>query len=187
MKAWLPALFLGLACWLAAAPALAAKPAALEPARADVSARYAVDKGWTYFDRGDLRRALRLFRQAAQADPAFAPAYFGQAFVYFRQLRWDLAETNYLKTLELDPGFTQAYGNLAVVYWSQGKAAQAAPFVRRSLELAPQDPMVQENAAYYYFAVANYQASWRHLEQARKLGARPDPAFVRDVRAKLSN
>lgn len=47
--------------------------------------------------------------------------------------------------------------------------------------------MVHENAAYYYFAVANYQASWRHLEQARKLGARPDPAFVRDLRAKMSN
>ncbi|BEQ17114.1 tetratricopeptide repeat protein [Desulfoferula mesophila] len=187
MKVWLLVLVLGLACCQASGPALAAKPAAPEPARSDVSARNAVDKGWTYFDRGDLRRALRLFHQAAQAVPTFAPAYFGQAFVYSRQQRWDLAETNYLKTLELDPDFAEAYGNLAVVYWSQGKAPQAAPFVRRSLELAPQDPMVHENAAYYYFAVANYQASWRHLEQARKLGARPDPAFVRDLRAKMSN
>lgn len=137
MKVWLLVLVLGLACCQASGPALAAKPAAPEPARSDVSARNAVDKGWTYFDRGDLRRALRLFHQAAQAVPTFAPAYFGQAFVYSRQQRWDLAETNYLKTLELDPDFAEAYGNLAVVYWSQGKAPQAAPFVRRSLGWPP--------------------------------------------------
>ena len=187
MKVRLLFLTLGMAlCW-AAAPVLAAPRPMLEPTKADYAARYAVEKGWKYFDRGDLAGALRRFHQATIIDPSFAPGYFGKAFVYSRQKRWDLAETNYLKTMELAPEFPHAYGNLAVVYWSQGKVAMAAPYVRRSLELAPGDPMVQENAAYYFFYSANYDAAWRHLKRAQKLGARPDPAFVRDLRAHLSN
>ncbi|MCF8042036.1 MAG: tetratricopeptide repeat protein [Desulfarculaceae bacterium] len=187
MKVWLLILTLGLACCWAAAPVLAAPRPQLEQAKAAYAARYAVDKGWKYFDRGDLAGALRRFHQATIIDPAFAPGYFGKAFVYSRQKRWDLAETNYLKTMELAPEFTHAYGNLAVVYWSQGKVAMAAPYVRRALELAPTDPMVQENAAYYFFYSANYDAAWRHLKKAKALGARPDPNFVKDLRARLSN
>lgn len=186
MKVWLLFLTLGMALSWAAAPVLAAPRSQVEPANAGYAARYAVDKGWKYFDRGDLKGALRRFHQATIIDPAYAQGYFGKAFVYSRQERWELAETNYLKTVELAPEFTQAYGNLAVVYWSQGKVAMAAPYVRRSLELAPADPMVQENAAYYFFYSANYDAAWRHLKKAQKLGARPDPAFVKDLRARLT-
>ena len=187
MKAWLLVLVLGLACCWGVAPALAVSTPQNPPGHPRQAARLAVDQGWQYFDRGDLSAALSRFHQATVIDPGFAQAYFARAFVYSRQERWGLAEANYLKTMELAPNFTHAYGNLAVVYWSQGKVAMAAPLVRRALELAPGDPMVQENAAYYFFYSANYDAAWRHLNKAKALGARPDPNFVKDIRARLSN
>ncbi len=184
MKVRLLILSLALFCLWGAAPVLAAQKLQTGPDKTRDAARYAVEKGWQYFDRGELDTALRRFQQATIIDPTLAAGYFGKAFVYSRRQNWELAEINYLKTLELAPNFTNAYGNLAVVYWTQGKVAQAAPYIRRALELAPKDPMVQENAAYYFFYAANYDASWRHLKLAQALGAKLDPNFVRDLTAR---
>lgn len=185
MKVWLLILTLALSLTGGlAAPAWAVSPAKLAPSPARLAAHQALEQGWRYFDRGDMAAALRHFKQAALGDPGLAQAYFGQAFVYSRQKRWDLAEANYLQTMKLAPNFPHAYGNLAMIYWSQGNLAQAGLLMRRALELAPGDPMVRQNAAYYFFSVGDYNAAWRHLKRAQKLGARLDPAFVQDLRAR---
>lgn len=51
----------------------------------------AVEKGWAYFNRGDLETALKRFNQATIIDPNFAPGYFGRAYVYSVQDNLDLA------------------------------------------------------------------------------------------------
>ena len=75
-----------------------------------------VEKGWNYFQNGDLETALKRFHQATIFDPNFAPGYYGKAYVYSFQNKLDLAIENYRKTIELaDPPFTHAYGNLGLV------------------------------------------------------------------------
>jgi Tfp pilus assembly protein PilF len=148
-------------------------------------ARGAVELGWRYFNQGDTETALKRFNQALILDPNFAPAYFGIAYVYSVQSKFDLAIQNYRKSIEKDPTFTHSYSNLGLALLSSGRSKEALPMLQKALELDNKNGDAHVNMALYYFEAKEYSAAWKHVHLAQDNRAQVKPAFVRDLRNKM--
>ena len=130
-------------------------------------AKGAVELGWRYIHKGDADTALDRFNQALNADPNFAPAYFGIAYVYSVQNKLDLAIQNYRKSIEKDPKSSYSYSNLGLALFYAGKPKDALPMLKKALDLDPKNGDAHLNMSLYYFSVGDYPMSWKHVHLAQ--------------------
>lgn len=147
-------------------------------------AKYAVELGWKYFDKGDLMTALTRFNQALLLDKNFAPAYFGIAIVYSIQNKLDLAIENYKKSIELDPTYSHSYSNLGLVLVYSDKFEEALPYLKKAIEIDPRNGDAHANIAVYFFATEDYPKAWEHIRIAQKLGTKVKEGFLQDLSSK---
>lgn len=147
-------------------------------------AKGAVELGWSYFEKGDTKTALRRFNQALILDPDFAPAYFGIAYVYSVQNKLDLAIQNYRKSIEKDPTFSHSYSNLGLALLYSGKPEEALPNLKKALDIDPKNGDAHVNIALYYFDIRDFSLSWKHIHLAQDYKANINPNFLRDLKAK---
>lgn len=148
-------------------------------------AKDAVEKGWGYFQRGDLETALKRFHQATIIDPGFAPGYFGKAYVYSVQSKFKPAIEMYKKTIDLEKGFAPAYYNIGLALISSGKKSEALPYLKKALKLAPNDPDAHVNMAVYYFESKEYKKSWEQVHLAQRLNGSVKDGLLHDLEAKM--
>jgi Tfp pilus assembly protein PilF len=143
----------------------------------------ATEKGWNYFNSGDLETALKRFHQATILDPKFAPGYYGKAYVYSFQNKLDLAIENYRKTIELaDPPYTHAYGNLGLALMMSGKEQEGFQMVQKALEIDPNNGEAHISLTNYYCSEKNGKLARVHLEKAIAIGVQPDPRLVEEMK-----
>ena len=115
-------------------------------------AKDAVDKGWSYYYKGDYETALKRFNQATIIDPDFAPGYFGKAYIYSIQDNLDLVE-NYRKTIELaDPPYSHAYENMGFALLIKGQLVEGYKMLLKALEIDPDNGDANVNIAQSYCA-----------------------------------
>ena len=148
-------------------------------------AKYAVELGWRYFNKGDMDTALRRFNQALLTNKDYAPAYFGIAYIYSVQNKLDLAIKNYKKSIELDPAYSHSYSNLGLALVYSEKLEEAFPYLRKAIELDPRNGDAHVNIAEYYFVTKDYSKSWEHVRIAQKLGAKVSEDFLQDLSSKF--
>ena len=111
-------------------------------------AKDAVEKGWAYFNKGDLETAFKRFHQATIIDPEFAPGYFGKAYVYSVQNKLDLAIENYRKTITLaTPPFSHAYSNMGLALLMKGQKEEGHKMLLKALEIDPNNGDAHVNIA----------------------------------------
>jgi Tfp pilus assembly protein PilF len=160
------------------APGIAAKP--------DIKsfAVDAVEKGWAYFNRGDLDTALKRFNQATIIDPNFAPGYFGKAYVYSIQDNIDLAIENYRKTIELaDPPYSHAYGNLGLALLIKGQSVEGHQMLLKALEIDPDNGDAHVNIAQSYCSQKDSKKAWDHIKKAQELNASVNPGLIEEMKS----
>lgn len=148
-------------------------------------AKGAVELGWNYFNRGDQNTALKRFNQALILDPDFAPAYFGVAYVYSVQNKFELAIQYYRKSIEKDPTFSNAYSNLGLPLVYSGKLDEALPHLQRALVIDPKNGDAHINICLYYLNIGDYTASWKHLHLAQAYKAKVSPGLLHDLKEKM--
>ncbi len=142
----------------------------------------ATEKGWQFFNNGDLETALKRFHQATILDPVFAPGYYGKAYVYSFQNKLDLAIENYRKTIELaDPPFTHAYGNLGLALMMSGEEQEGFKMVQKALEIDPNNGEAHISLTNYYCFEKNGELARDHLDKAISLGVEPDPRLLGEM------
>jgi TolB-like protein/Tfp pilus assembly protein PilF len=98
-------------------------------------------------DGESLQQALQAFREAADRDPSFAPAYAGIAHVYVTIGSWHTEETPESvlplakeaaeTALRLDPYLADAHFALGMINWLDWQWKAALRDFQRSLELNP--------------------------------------------------
>ena len=148
----------------------------------------ATEKGWRYFNHGDLETALKRFHQAAILDPNFAPAYYGKAYVYSFQNRLKLAIDNYRKAIDLaEQPYTSAYGNLGLALLISGEEQEGFQLVQKALEIDPNNGEAHNTLANYYCSKKNSTLAWKHLEQAKENGVQPDPQLIVEMKKECPN
>lgn len=147
-------------------------------------AKDAVEKGWVYFNNGDLETALKRFHQATIIDPKFAPGYFGKAYVYSVQNNLDLAIENYRKTIELaSPPFSPAFSNLGLALLMKGQKEEGHNMLLRALEIDPNNGDAHVNIAQSYCGKRENKKVWAHIQKAQELKARVAPELLKEMRA----
>jgi tetratricopeptide (TPR) repeat protein len=125
----------------------------------------AVKSGWDYFKRHDLDAALEKFKQAEKIDPNFAPAYFGEAYVYSMQKKLEPAINSYKKSIEKDPTHSDSYTNLGLALIYSGKPDEGLPLFEKAVKLEPDS----YNAYYNWGNALLDLAMSKQSEEADKL------------------
>lgn len=150
-------------------------------------AKDAVEKGWAYFNNGDLETAFKRFHQATIIDPEFAPGYFGKAYVYSVQNKLDLAIENYKKTIELAaPPFSPAYSNLGLAFLMKGQKEEGHKMLLKALEIDPDNGDAHVNIAQSFCEQKQNKKAWEHLRKAQDLKARIDPGLLGEMKSECA-
>lgn len=113
---------------------------------------------WEKRTESDLRDAIRLFQQAIDADPTYAPAYAGLADAYNQlgygsyvspEESFPRARAAALRALDLDETLAEAHAasGYALMYYDWDFAGATAEF-RRALELNPNSAIAHQWYAY---------------------------------------
>jgi DNA-binding winged helix-turn-helix (wHTH) protein/Tfp pilus assembly protein PilF len=140
-------------------PAAATRPVLPAAYEAYVRGRHA----WNKRSEADLRDAIRLFQQAIDVDPAYAPAYAGLAHSYAQlgygsyispEDSFPRARAAALRALELDPTLSEAHAALgfALMYYDWDFAASEVEF-RRALDLNANSALAHQWCAYLLTAM----------------------------------
>ena len=78
-----------------------------KPAKKQVSAKSLVRYGWKLIDRGNSKKAIRIFRRAIKIEPGFAESYYGLAEAYGALGNTTKAKIYYKECLKHNPSATQ--------------------------------------------------------------------------------
>ena len=127
----------------------------------------------------DLHEGIRLFQEAIDADPTYAPAYAGMSDCYaligYKSIEspedsFPRAKAAAQKALELDPNLAQGHASLgyAIMYydWNFPLAEQE---YRRAIELNPSYPQAHQFYAYVLMAMGRPEESLRQVAEAERL------------------
>ena len=97
-------------------------------------------------DDETLHEAIRLYRQAVQADPESALAHSRLASALLFSDDIEAAEAPIFKALSLDPGLSEVQNTLGEFYWARGRP-EAAIAWERAVELNPNNADALHNYA----------------------------------------
>jgi tetratricopeptide (TPR) repeat protein len=95
------------------------------------------NRGFAYFDMGDLDHAVADYTRAIQLDPKFAQAYSGRCAVQIKKGDLALAIDDCNQAIVLDPKLAIAYNNRGLAKQAQGDTAGAAADTARAQQLDP--------------------------------------------------
>ncbi len=99
------------------------------------------------FDEGDYETAMVLYKQAVDADPAFAEAFNGLGLTFYEHGWYWEAVMAYQKAISLRRDFADAFTNLGAALFRMGHLEVAVEQYRRALELAPDHAETHNNLA----------------------------------------
>jgi tetratricopeptide (TPR) repeat protein len=119
--------------------------------------------------QGNDAKALQLFEQSAEADPAQAAAHNNLGILYKRAGRLDDAIAAYQQAVARRAGYPEAYYNLALAHRAKGEFKQAETAYLKALELNEQFVDAHYNLGILYDlylaqpakALEHYRASLR--------------------------
>jgi tetratricopeptide (TPR) repeat protein len=160
---------------------------------------------WQYYYRGDLDTAIKRFNQAWMFDRDSVDALWGFGLIMGRRASEELPEYHLKESIRfLDMAFKKSPANARIIvdlamsqtlYASYLKSKNDANAQKEFLEAvrlfetaAEHDskyPLLYANWSVLEFYMGNYHKARERLEQAKKLGFQPDPAYVNDIEAKL--
>jgi tetratricopeptide (TPR) repeat protein len=95
------------------------------------------NRGFAYFDLGDLDHAVADYTRAIQLDPKFAQAFSGRCAVQFKKGDLAPAIEDCNQAIALDPKLAIAYNNRGLAKQAQGDSAGAAADTARAQQLDP--------------------------------------------------
>jgi tetratricopeptide (TPR) repeat protein len=110
-------------------------------------------------DESTLREAIRLYREATEADPesALAHSRLAGALVYLGD--FEAAEAPIFKALSLAPSLSEVQNTLGEYYFVRGRLNDAAAAWARAVELNPNNPEALPNYASWLW--------WNEIEVER--------------------
>ena len=115
-----------------------------------VSAETCNDRGVSYYELGDVPRALDSFNRAILLDPGYAQSYTNRGNCYRKLSARDAsmiegAEHDYSKAVELDPSNPKSYNNRGALLLKMCKYSEAFADFEHALELQPEYEVARRN------------------------------------------
>jgi TolB-like protein len=130
------------------------------------------------FNREDNEQARRLFGQAAQADPGFAPAYAGLSFTHFQEAfqGWGprgqqagLAFERAGQSLEADERNPVAHWAMGRALWLRGQQAPSVRSLEQAVSLSPSFALGHYTLAFVHGQAGDPRQALVSSHEAREL------------------
>jgi TolB-like protein/tetratricopeptide (TPR) repeat protein len=120
-------------------------------------------------DEKTLTEAIRLYRQATEADPesTLAHSRLAGALVYLGDL--EAAEAPIFKALSIDPNLSEVQNTLGLYHWARGLLKQARAAWARAVELNPNNPEALQNYARSRWYLIDFEGVEEMLRRAVEL------------------
>ncbi len=103
------------------------------------TARLHLNLGNAYLHTRDYKDALYQLKEAVRLDDSYPQTHYNLGAIYLAQNKLDLAEKEYLTSLDLDPTFLYAYAPLVNLYIQEKEPKKALPYIKRLTLIYPND------------------------------------------------
>jgi Tfp pilus assembly protein PilF len=142
-------------------------------------ARLYNNRGYAYFDQGNLTQARADYNKAIELDPNYALPYNNRGNVYTKQGNFTQAMSDYNKAIEINSKYAEVYNNRGNLYDKQGNFTQAMFDFTKAIELNSKLAAAYNNRAIVYYQLKEYDRAWGDVRKAEELGAMVNPEFLR--------
>lgn len=119
-----------------------------------------------YWRQGDLDRALRGFKRAAELAPKYAPAHQAVGAVALKMHKWQEADAAYQKASELDPASAEFQAGRGLALLGMNRLAEALAVLKKARELDATNVSALCGLGYIMNAERNEQAARTLFQQA---------------------
>jgi tetratricopeptide (TPR) repeat protein len=120
-------------------------------------------------EAGEKVRAIQLYQQIMESDPAFAPACINLGTIHFHLREFDLAEQLYRRATEIDPDYVLAFFDLGNVLDELQRPDESIAAYRRAVELAPGYADAHYNLALAHERKGELRSALRHWQAYTRL------------------
>ncbi|KAL3892523.1 MAG: hypothetical protein SGPRY_015051, partial [Prymnesium sp.] len=119
------------------------------------------------FNAGEVKAALKLYREAFQANPNPPPSVrLGLAYCFAVLGHPQLARKALLRTLELQEDCVEAMSGLAALYLNEDRVREALELLQRAYRLEPDNPGVLNLLASHHFYKGQYDKAHKLANKA---------------------
>lgn len=140
-------------------------------------------RGGLLFMQGDLKGAIREFREAIRLSPDSPVPHNNVAMVLHLQDHFSEAQAELLIAIELAPSYAPAYSNLGFVLFDHGDLAAAVERWKSGVQLDPNMPSAWGGLAIGLLAMGYVDQAAQSYRQALKLDAQfADVAYLHHIR-----
>ena len=103
-----------------------------------------------YQQEQNYLKALELYNEALQLNPAHARTYNNRSLIYQELGNKDKAIEGFLKSIRLDPGYGKPYNNMGLVYYQEGNYSSAVANFEKAISLSENNLESYNNLAIVY-------------------------------------
>ncbi len=144
-----------------------------------------INRGDTYFNKGEYDRAIQDYDQAIELKPDHALAFNNRGFAYHEKGEYDRAIADYDRAIQLNPDYAYAFGNRGDAYDHKGEYDRAIADYDQVIRLKPDHALAFYNRGIAYRLKGEYDRAIRDYDQAIRLN--PDDAIAYDNKASALN
>jgi tetratricopeptide (TPR) repeat protein len=120
-------------------------------------------------ETGEKQRAITLYEEILELDPAYAPAYINLGTIHFHLRQYDRAEQLYRRATETDPGYVLAFFDLGNVLDELQRPDESVAAYRQAVALAPRYADAHYNLALAHERRGERRQALRHWHAYVKL------------------
>ncbi len=126
--------------------------------------------GDLYFEKGDHKNALKVYKAIAKENSSAWNIYMKQGLVYQEMNELPLAQKSYEKALSLSPDNPAVLNNLAWTMAERGKDLDGAlAYSVKALEKTKQNPGVIDTVGWILYKMGDYKAALSRFARASEL------------------
>ncbi len=120
-------------------------------------------------EAGEKNRAIALYEQIIECDPAYAPAFINLGTIFFHLRRFGRAEELYRTATEIDPGYVLAFFDLGNVLDELERPEESIQAYQQAVILSPHYADAHYNLALAYERKGEGRAALRHWQAYLRL------------------
>jgi tetratricopeptide (TPR) repeat protein len=127
------------------------------------------NRGVTFNNLEQHRRAITDYDEAIRIDPTFAQAYYNRGNSYSALGQHERAITDYDEAIRVDPTFAQAYTNRGRSYSALGQHERAITDYDETIRVDPNDAVAYYNRGRNYSALGQHERAITDYDEAIRL------------------
>ncbi len=115
-------------------------------------------------ESGEKNRAIALYEQIVERDPAYAPAFINLGTIYFHLRRFNRAEELYRRATEIDRGYVLAFFDLGNVLDELERPEESIQAYLQAVALSPRYADAHYNLALAFERRGEGRSALRHWQ-----------------------